>query len=144
MEDGPSPCVNRTSSAGTRPEEDRAVRKRKEIHVSLVPGALVGYNLSAMIHWIAFDDETAEAVVSRFRRGAAEIHPGTTALDSALTAGHPSLLLLPSDTPGRVVVARVCPKTELPPKPQSIQVPARHQPQSQTPAKKNWWQRRTA
>ena len=104
----------------------------------------MGYNLSAMIRWIAFDDETAEAVVSRFRRGAAEIHPGTTALDSALTAGHPSLLLLPSDTPGRVVVARVCPKTELPPQPQSIQIAAQHPPQSQTPPKKNWWQRRTA
>jgi|SRR6516225_9804369 hypothetical protein len=97
-----------------------------------------------MIRWIAFDDETAEAVVSRFRRGAAEIHPGTTALDSALTAGQPSLLLLPADMPGRVLVARVHPKTELPQKPQPIQTTAPHTPQPQKPAKKNWWQRRSA
>lgn len=100
--------------------------------------------LPAMVRWIAFDDETAEAVVSRFRRGAAEIHPGNTAIDSALTAGQPSLLLLPSDVPGRVLLARVHPRTELPPKPQPIQVTAPRTTQSQKPVKKNWWQRRSA
>jgi hypothetical protein len=64
-----------------------------------------------MIRWIAFDDETAEAVVSRFKRGAAEIHR-CEPLDAALNLGRPSLLLLPSDTPGRLLLARMEPKAE--------------------------------
>ena len=63
-----------------------------------------------MIRWIAFDDETAEALVSRFRRGAAEIHQGQP-VDAALAHGKPSLLVLPSFTPGRVLLARFDPKT---------------------------------
>jgi hypothetical protein len=64
-----------------------------------------------MIRWIAFDDETAEAVVSRFKRGAAEIQSGQP-IDAALNLGRPSLLLLPSDTPGRLLLARLEPKAE--------------------------------
>jgi hypothetical protein len=64
-----------------------------------------------MIRWIAFDDETAEAVVSRFKRGAAEIHR-CEPLDAALNLGRPSLLLLPSHTPGRLLLARLEPKAE--------------------------------
>ena len=99
-----------------------------------------------MVRWIAFDDETAEAVVSRFRRGAAEIHPGNTAIDSALTAGQPSLIVLPSETPGRVLVAHVHPKAEFPTPPVPIdsagpKSPKPEKPQSKT---KKWWQRRTA
>lgn len=61
-----------------------------------------------MIRWIAFDDETAEAVVSRFRRGAAEIHTGN-AVDAALDLGRPSQILLPSKNPGRVLRASLAP-----------------------------------
>ncbi len=97
--------------------------------------------ISAMVRWIAFDDETAEAVVSRFRRGAAEIHPGNTAVDSALTAGQSSLIVLPSETPGRVLLAHVTPKTELPaPPPKPVQFTPTVRPRSEKPAKK-WWKR---
>jgi len=57
-----------------------------------------------MIRWIAFDDETAEAVVSKFKRGGAEIYPGV------LDFGEPSLMLLPSTKPGRVLLAQFQPK----------------------------------
>jgi hypothetical protein len=99
-----------------------------------------------MVRWIAFDDETAEAVVSRFRRGAAEIHLSSSPIDSALTAGQPSLLLLPSDTPGRVLLARIHPKIELPaPRPAPVQLVAPRPPKSEKTSKnKKWWQRRIA
>ena len=59
-----------------------------------------------MIRWIAFDDETAEAIVSRFKRGAAEIQNGDP-LDTVLRYDQPSILILPSETPGKVLFARV-------------------------------------
>ena len=59
-----------------------------------------------MIRWIAFDDETAEAIVSRFKRGAAEIQQGDP-LDTMLRYDGPSILILPSETPGKVLFARV-------------------------------------
>ena len=62
-----------------------------------------------MIRWIAFDDETAEAVVSKFKRGGAEIHRGEP-LDAVLDFGKPSLMLLPSTKPGRVLLATFQPK----------------------------------
>jgi hypothetical protein len=58
-----------------------------------------------MIRWIAFDDETAEAIVSRFKRGAAEIQQGDP-LDTVLRYDRPSILILPSETPGKVLFAR--------------------------------------
>jgi hypothetical protein len=99
-----------------------------------------------MVRWIAFDDETAEAVVSRFRRGAAEIQPGGSPVESALAAGQSSLLVLPSDTPGRVVLARVTSKSEVPliPTAKPLQFPpVPMRPRSVKPARK-WWQRRSA
>lgn len=62
-----------------------------------------------MVRWIAFDDETAEALVCRFKRGAAEIRQGHP-VDAALHHGKPSLLFLPSITPGKVLLARFEPK----------------------------------
>jgi len=59
-----------------------------------------------MIRWIAFDDETAEAIVSRFKRGAAEIQQGDP-VDTVLRYDRPSILILPSETPGKVLFARV-------------------------------------
>jgi hypothetical protein len=58
-----------------------------------------------MVRWIAFDDETAEAVVSRLRRGAAEIQHNTP-VDAALHAQGPSVMVLPSSTPGKLLIAR--------------------------------------
>jgi len=99
-----------------------------------------------MIRWIAFDDETAEAVVSRFRRGAAEIQPGGSAVDSALASGESSLLVLPSETPGCVVLARITSKVEVPMVPETKPVPFPTpvmRPRSEKTARK-WWQRRSA
>ena len=112
-----------------------------------------------MIRWIAFDDETADAIISRFRRGAAEIHDGNP-LDEALAAGRPSILLLPSNTPGRVLMARIQPRPVSDEVQESAEptyepsgflgladepVFARRPPQSAPPEKKKWWQRaRTA
>lgn len=111
-----------------------------------------------MARWIAFDDETAEAVVGRFKRGAAEIHPGDP-LDSALRQNKASLLIMPSSVPGKVLVARIKPKTEhgvVPAKPETVEfepsgflglsdqpVFARPVPDP-APAKKKWWQRESA
>jgi hypothetical protein len=58
-----------------------------------------------MVRWIAFDDDTAEAVVCRLRRGAAEIQ-STSPVDAALQSVGPALIVLPSSTPGRLLVAR--------------------------------------
>ena len=64
-----------------------------------------------MVRWVAFDDDTAEAVVSKFRRGAAEIRDGESPLDAALSADSPSVVILPSPIPGKVLLANVKPKT---------------------------------
>jgi len=61
-----------------------------------------------MVRWVAFDDESAEAVVGRFKRGAAEIQPGD-AVGSALELRRPSLVLLPARNSGRVLTARFQP-----------------------------------
>ena len=63
-----------------------------------------------MIRWIAFDDETAEAVVSRYKRGAAEIQNGDP-LSRVLDSARITLLVLPSRTPGMVLLARCEPKS---------------------------------
>jgi hypothetical protein len=62
-----------------------------------------------MVRWIAFDEETADAIVSRFKRGASELHDGNP-FDAVLSHGKPSILLMPASTPGRVLVARIEPK----------------------------------
>jgi len=100
-----------------------------------------------MTRWITFDDDTAEALMSRFRRGAAEIQFGEP-LDAALALGQPSLLLLPSRTPGRVLLARCTPKSAglaaksaMPPIGLPIE-PVFHRrkpPQPAAPVRK-WWQ----
>jgi hypothetical protein len=58
-----------------------------------------------MVRWIAFDDETAEAVVSRLRRGAAEIQHSIP-IDAALHAAGRSVIVLPSSIPGKLLIAR--------------------------------------
>src|ERR671925_359985 len=62
-----------------------------------------------MVRWIAFDEETADAIISRFKRGASELHDGNP-FDAVLSYGKSSILLMPSSTPGRVLVARIEPK----------------------------------
>jgi len=104
-----------------------------------------------MPRWIAFDDETAEAVMSRFRRGAAEIREGDP-LDAALDLGQPSLIILPSNVPGRVLVARCTPKASeprlTPEKPAlPMEIASDRKPPVQPPAQaqpRKWWRRRSA
>jgi hypothetical protein len=105
-----------------------------------------------MVRWIAFDDESAEAVVSRFRRGAAEIHPGD-AVGAALDLGRPSVVLLPARGTGRVLMARFQPKLV-----DEVAVPQERPPMFETSgflglsdqpifyepepaAKRKWWQK---
>ena len=111
-----------------------------------------------MIRWVAFDDETAEAVVSKFKRGGAEIYRGEP-LDAVLDFGKPSLMLLPSTKSGRVLLAQFQPRAR------SAAIESREpiafetmgflgltdQPVYSNPAdeeitnkKKRWWQRRSA
>jgi hypothetical protein len=110
-----------------------------------------------MIRWIAFEDETAEAIVSRFKRGAVEIQQGNP-LETVLGYNRPSILILPSETPGKVLFARVESRVNADSQLSSSEpvgyeatgflglsdepVFTRRQPQ---PAiKKKWWQRLTA
>ena len=97
-----------------------------------------------MVRWIAFDDDTAEAVVSRLRRGAAEIQH-TTPVDAALGTHGSAMLVLPSPTPGKLLVARFSApkKAETPavltaPKRDSVLFPASMR-KPVASAKKPWW-----
>ena len=114
-----------------------------------------------MIRWIAFDDETAEAVVSRFKRGGAEIHRGEP-LDAVLDFGKPSLMLLPSTKSGRVLLAQFQPNprtaTTESPEPIAFETmgflgltdqpvysnTAPDEENQEKNKKKRWWQRRSA
>jgi hypothetical protein len=64
-----------------------------------------------MVRWVVFDDDTAEAVVSRLRRGAAEIQHNAP-VDAALQTQGPSVIVLPSPTPGKLLIARFCHRKE--------------------------------
>jgi hypothetical protein len=90
-----------------------------------------------MVRWIAFDDESAEAVVCRYRRGAAEIQQGDP-VASALTLGRSSRILLPAAAPGRVLVAHFQPKTD------ALFGIAPRKPRASQPDKTVWRQPRSA
>ncbi|HEY7097113.1 MAG TPA: hypothetical protein VH437_10340 [Terriglobales bacterium] len=108
-----------------------------------------------MVRWIAFDDESAEAVVSRFERGAAEIQAGDP-VDAALALDTPSLVLLPSKSEGKVLIAHFEPKNEeattgesgAPKYEASGFLGLRDEPvfihDDPHPPKKSWWRRRPA
>ena len=97
-----------------------------------------------MVRWVAFDDETAEAVVSRLRRGAAEIN-STTPLDAALLAKGPSMVVLPASTPGRLLIAKFSKRQEPQPTPAVPGfAPSRIPTMTKKPpasAPKPWWRR---
>jgi hypothetical protein len=63
------------------------------------------------MRWIVFDEQTADAVMDKYKRGAAEIHPGGDPLDTALNAGRPTALIMPASGIGRVLLASIEPKT---------------------------------
>jgi hypothetical protein len=96
-----------------------------------------------MVRWIAFDDDTAEALVCRLRRGAAEIQHNSP-VDAALKTDRPSVIVLPASTPGRLLIARFTPKNlpAAPSVPHSgiaprFAVPAQRKPA--TSVRKPWW-----
>jgi len=98
-----------------------------------------------MVRWVAFDDETAEAVVSRLRRGAAEIQHNTP-VDAALHAAGPSVIVLPSSNPGKLLIARFTkgktsePSTNL--KPSATMIASPIPPKKQAASmKKPWWRK---
>lgn len=104
-----------------------------------------------MVHWIAFDDDTAEAVVTRLRRGAAEIQSNSP-VDAVLQNAGPSVIVLPSSTPGRLLLARFTPRlnpappVEGAPRSPNSRVPAfvaapilRKKPAASV--KKAWWRK---
>ena len=103
-----------------------------------------------MVRWIAFDDETAEAVVSRLRRGAAEIQSNSP-LDAALHNAGPSVIVLPSSTPGKLLIARLS-QRKLPALDTPAFAPKKEQPTQFIPSpilekkpasseKKAWWRK---
>lgn len=64
-----------------------------------------------MVRWIAFDDDTAEFVVSRMRRGAAEIQHNSP-VDAALGVNGASVIVLPTPTREKLLIARFTPRKD--------------------------------
>ena len=101
-----------------------------------------------MVRWIAFDDDTAEAVVSRLRRGAAEIQSNSP-VDAALQSAGPSVIVLPSSTPGRLLIARFSQRknvVEAAPRRPSAPLSALKSPtdlhkKASASVKKAWWRK---
>jgi hypothetical protein len=93
-----------------------------------------------VVRWIAFDDETAETVVSRLRRGGAEIQH-TDPVDAALKNPGASLVIFPSRIPGRLLIAHFSARkaaTVPTPPPMPVSVPAK------VPPPKSWWRKLVA
>ena len=89
------------------------------------------------MRWMVFDDETAEIVVSRWRRGAAEILHEEP-VDAALEASGSAVLVLPSHVPGQVMVARFkknTPAVSVAPATTPVPVIV------ETPERKAWWRK---
>ena len=59
------------------------------------------------MRWIVFDDETAEFVTGKYKRGAAEVRYDERPLDAALKGRGRSVLILPSAEPGKVLLATI-------------------------------------
>ena len=98
------------------------------------------------MRWIVFDEQTADAVVDKYKRGAAEIHRGGDALDAALNAGRPTALIMPSSGIGRVLLASIEPKTQkAQTKPRQPVVahftPLRGVISKTSPPRKPWWRK---
>jgi len=92
------------------------------------------------VRWFVFDDETAEVVVNRWQRGAAEIlhdHP----VDAALREHGSSVVVLPSTYPGRALVARFKMRT---PEPVAILPDLPSLSPVKEPGHKPWWRKLVA
>jgi hypothetical protein len=105
-----------------------------------------------MVRWIVFDDDTADAVVGKYKRGAAEIRDGEDPVDAVLALDQASAMVLPSRTAGRVLLARFEPKitscAKAPVVPATapgaalLPAPAKRPTAASRPNdKKSWWRR---
>ena len=95
-----------------------------------------------MVRWVAFDDDTAEVLVSRLRRGGAEINHSAP-IDAALQAAGPAMLVLPASTPGRLLIARFSQRKASAPE-GSAPFPAPPSARAKKPAAsvpRPWWRR---
>jgi hypothetical protein len=92
------------------------------------------------MRWMVFDDETAEAVVSQWRRGAAEILDDDP-VDAALRAGGSSVVVLRSGIPGRLLVARFKVHAM---EPEASGVTAPFVPPTIPSERKPWWRKLVA
>jgi hypothetical protein len=91
---------------------------------------------------LVFDDDTAEVLVSRLRRGVAEIN-SSAPIDAVLQAGGPAMLVLPASTPGRLLIARFSKRAESAPA-ASASFPAPPSARPKKPAAsvpQPWWRR---
>ena len=97
-----------------------------------------------MVRWIAFDDDTADALVGKFKRGAAEIREGAV-LDTLVSHRQPSILIYPSTSPERALLARVrlVPAT-IADVTRPLPVQAIRASDPSLAAKKSWWRGHTA
>jgi hypothetical protein len=105
-----------------------------------------------VLHWIAFDDQTAAGIDQHIGPGMAKVERGD-ALSFALSLTTASIVVLPSSTPGKLVLATI---RKTPPKATLVDAPMSFQPSgflglsdapvflddSPPPAKRKWWQRK--
>ena len=99
-----------------------------------------------MVRWIAFDDDTADALVGKFKRGADEIREGAV-LDTLVSHRQPSILIYPSTSPERVLLARVrlIPANDaMADVTRPLPVQAIRASDPSLAAKKSWWRGHTA
>jgi hypothetical protein len=115
--------------------------------------ALSPHQNLTVLRWIAFDEETATGIDQRMGPGTAQVECGDS-LSVALSLTTPSIVVLPSSTPGKLVLANI---RRPPQKPPAIDAPVSFEAYgflglSDTPvlddppppAKKRWWQRKKA
>ena len=105
-----------------------------------------------MVRWIVFDDDTADAVVGKYRRGGAEIRAGEHPLDAALALDQAHAMVQPSRTAGRVLLASFLPKITATTQTKAVPAaapgaallpaPAKRPTAASRPDdKKSWWRR---
>jgi len=106
-----------------------------------------------MTRWIAFDRETADAIRKLFADASGEIRSGGP-VKAALELPTPSIVVLPSSTPGEALIAYFRPKTSKMQAPRSsiAYVPSGFLGLNDTPvlvegvqpqaSKAHWWQRK--
>jgi hypothetical protein len=105
-----------------------------------------------VLNWIGFDEETATGIDQRIGCGPVQVEGGD-ALSFALSLTTASIVVLPSSTPGKLVLATI---RKTPPKATPADAAVSFEPSgflglsdapvflddSPPPAKRKWWQRK--